>query len=224
MTGSQILRRLHWVLACVVAWALAACSPTWQNVRKQETVKGPGRAYTAVLPEDWKRAPTDSDVLLITRDGLFLQQISITRHSLSDAFAGTTIQVDTPSRDLALLQYKAFRDDEPDLVRFKKDESKGVLGMFPVANAKPLAGTTERVSIQPTKVDGHDAFRLETRSYNSWGLEYTSVAIGFVHEKDYWLVRYLAPQLHYARRDQATFDAFIQNLHLKEKCMVFCSD
>lgn len=203
---------------------LSACAPTWQNVRKEETIKGPSRAYTAVLPEGWKRAPTDSDVLLITRDGLFLQQISITRVPLSDAFAPVRVTADTPLQELALLQYKALRDQEPEWARTDKEELKGVLGLFPVAHAKPLAGTTERVAIKPFKVDGRDAYVLETRSFNSWGLEYTSQAIGFVHEKDVWLVRYLAPTLHYAKRDQLTFDTFLQRLKLKEKCLLFCSD
>ncbi|MGE5453500.1 MAG: hypothetical protein ACM3VZ_16845 [Acidobacteriota bacterium] len=208
----------------VAGLSLAACSPNWQNLRKQETFKGPARAYTAALPEDWKRAPTDSDVLLITRDGLFLQQISVVRHSLSEAFPDKKISADTPPQELALLQYKRLREEEPDLVQVQKAETKGVLGLFPVNNAKPLAGTTERVAIKPLKVDGRDAFMLETRSYNSWGLEYRSQAIGFVHEGDYWLVRYLAPKLHYAQRDQATFDDFLSKMKLKEKCRVFCSD
>ncbi len=212
------------LILSVLGVALSACSPIWKNLRKEEAFKGPARAYTAVLPEDWKRAPTDIDVLLITRDGLFLQQISVVRQSLKEAFPDKKISADTPPQELALLQYKRLRDEEPDLVQVKKEETKGVLGLFPVNNAKPLAGTTERVAIKPFKVDGHDAFMLETRSYNSWGLEYRSEAIGFVHEGDYWLVRYLAPKLHYAQRDQATFDDFLSKMKLKEKCRVFCSD
>lgn len=207
--------------ACV---AVSACSPNWQNLRKEEAFKGPSRAYTALLPADWKRAPTDSDVLLITRDGLFLQQISVVKASLGTAFPDKKITADTPPQELALLQYKRLREEEPDLAQVQKAETKGVLALFPVNNAKPLAGTTERVVIKPYKVDGRDAFLLETRSYNSWGLEYRSQAIGFVHEGDYWLVRYLAPKLHYAQRDQATFDEFVGKLKLKEKCRVFCSD
>lgn len=208
-------------LASVV---LCACAPNWQNLRKAETFKGPARAYTVVLPEDWKRAPTDSDVLLITRDGLFLQQISVVKHALKEAFPGVKISADTPPQELAMLQYKRLREEEPDLEQIQKAETQGVLGLFPVNHAKPLAGTTERVAIKPFKLDGHDAFMLETRSYNSWGLEYRSQAIGFVHEGDYWLVRYLAPKLHYAQRDQPTFDDFLSKMKLKEKCRVFCSD
>ncbi len=203
---------------------LSACAPKWQSLRNEEAVKGPSRAYTAVLPEGWKRAPTDGDVLLITRDGLFLQQISITRVALSDAFAPAHITHETPLQELALMQYKALRELEPELVRIDDDERKGVLALFPVSNAKPLAGTTERVTIKPYKVDGHDAFLLVTRNFNSWGLEYTSQAIGFVHAKDYWLVRYLAPSLHYAKLDQLTFDTFVQRIKLKDKCILFCSD
>ncbi|MDE2433322.1 MAG: hypothetical protein KGN37_10795 [Burkholderiales bacterium] len=208
----------------VASVALAACSPSWQNLRKEETFKGPTRAYTAVLPEGWKRAPTDSDVLLITRDGLFLQQISVVKYSLDEAFADKKISSDTPPQELALLQYKKLRDEEQDLAQVQKAETKGVLALFPVSHAKPLPGTTERVAIKPFKLDGHDAFLLETRSYNSWGLEYQSEAIGVVHEGDYWLIRYLAPKLYYAHRDQVTFDRFLAQFKLKPKCRVFCSD
>ena len=215
--------RIHYLMLASLV-CLTACSPNWQNLKKEEAFKGPGRAYTAMLPADWKRAPTDSDVLLITRDGLFLQQISVVRQPLDKAFPDKRISADTPPQELASLQYKRFREEEPDLALFKKEETKGVLGMFPVNNAKPLAGTTERVAIKPYKLDGHDAFLLETKSYNSWGLEYRSQAIGLVHEGDYWLIRYLAPKLHYAQRDQSTFDDFLQKLKLKEKCRVFCGD
>lgn len=209
------------LLAALLA---AGCSPSWQNVRKTEPFKGPARAYVAMLPEGWKRAPTDSDVLLITRDGLFLQQISITRFDLDEAFSGVKLAPDAAPLDLAQLQFKKFRDDEPDLARYDKKEKEGVLALFPVSNAKLLAGSVERVSIRPFTVDGKDAFRLETRSYNAWGLEYSSQAVGFIHENQYWLVRYLAPKLHYAQRDQATFDGFLKDLKLKPKCRIFCSD
>jgi hypothetical protein len=223
-TTANTKRTSAWLAIGLLLTSLCACSPTWQNVRKEETIKGPVRAYTAVLPEGWKRAPTDSDVLVITRDGLFLQQISITKFSLDEAFEGIAITADIPAQQLAQLQFKRFKADEPDLVRTVSDEKKGLLGMFPVSHAKPLAGTTERLALKPFKVDGKEAYRLETRAYNGWGLAYTSHAVGFVHEDDYWVVRYLAPTLHYAQRDQATFERFLENLKLKAKCRLFCSD
>lgn len=220
------LRRRLGLLTTLTTLVLAcsACAPTWQNVRKQEAFKGPSRAYVAMLPEDWKRAPTDSDVLLITRDGLFLQQISITRHRLDEAFAGTRVTPETLPAELAALQFKQFRLEEPELARYTKDEGKGVLALFPVAQGKPLPGTTERVAMRAVQVDGRDAFRLDTSSRNGWGLEYVSQSVGFVHEGEYWLVRYLAPKLHYAQRDQATFDGFLAQLKLKPKCFLFCGD
>ena len=211
-------------LALSTVFLLSACAPQWQEVRKEEVVKGPARAYTAVIPSYWKRAPTDSDVLLITRDGTFLQQISITRRALDEAFPGHKIDADTPMQDLAALQFQSMKQGEPDLVRTQKEETKGVLAMFPVANGKPLAGTTEKVSVKPFLLDGKEAFRLETRSYNAWGLEYRSQLIGLVHENEYWQVRYLAPELYYASRDQAAFEAFLRNMRLKTKCRLLCSD
>lgn len=218
------MMRLNIPLCLILAVQVSACSPNWQNLKKEETIKGPSRAYTAVLPSEWKRAPTDPEVLLITRDGLFLQQISVVRERLDEAFPGKKVSAETPPQELALMQYKKMREEEPDYVQVQKAETKGVLALFPVNNAKPLAGTTERVAIKPYKLDGKDAFLLETRSYNSWGLEYRSQAIGVVHEGDFWLIRYLAPKLHYAARDQLTFDDFLKKMKLKEKCRIFCSD
>ncbi|MFN3887636.1 MAG: hypothetical protein ACK4MG_11790 [Aquabacterium sp.] len=223
MSSPILIKRARWACLAVAA-LLSACAPSWQHIQKQETFKGPSRAYLAQIPEGWKRAPTDSDVLLITRDGLFLQQIAITRRPLEMAFAGRTVTPTTPTQDLALWQYQLMRDDEPELARTDSDELKGVLGLFPVGQAKPLAGTTERVAIRPFQVDGVPAFRMDTRSQNGWGLTYRSQAVGFVHQGDFWLVRYLAPELHYAGRDQATFEAFLTALKLKEKCRLFCSD
>lgn len=71
-----------WLTLLAIAVLSAGCAPKWQNIRKEARFEGPARAYVATLPEGWKRAHTDSDVLLITRDGLFLQQISVTHHEL----------------------------------------------------------------------------------------------------------------------------------------------
>lgn len=213
-----------WTGLLAIAVLSAGCAPKWQNIRKEARFEGPARAYVATLPEDWKRAPTDSDVLLITRDGLFLQQISVTHHKLDEAFAGVTLKADTAPSEVAALQLRAFREKEQDLARYQEEETKGVLALFPVDHGKPLPGTVERVAIRPYTLDGVDAFKLETRSFNSWGLEYASQSIGFIHENEYWLVRYLAPKLHYAPLDQATFNKFLSDFKLKPKCRVFCWD
>lgn len=208
----------------LVALVSAGCAPKWENIRKEERFEGPTRAYIATLPQGWKRAPSDSDVLLITRDGLFLQQISITRQDLDEAFKGVTLTANTAPSEMAALQLRKFREQEQDLVRVDDDEKEGVLALFPVNHAKPLPGTVERLAIRPKQLGEVDAYLLETRNYNSWGLEYYSQSIGFVHEGEYWLIRYLAPKLHYAGLDQATFDKFLADLQLKKKCRIFCGD
>lgn len=213
-----------WVALLVVAVLSAGCAPKWQNIRKEARFEGPARAYVATLPEGWKRAPTDSDVLLITRDGLFLQQISVTHHELDEAFAGVKLTTDAAPSELASLQLRSFREKEQDLARYQDEEKEGVLALFPVDHAKPLPGTVERLAIRPFTLDGVDAFKLETRSFNSWGLEYVSQSVGFIHENEYWLVRYLAPRLHYAQLDQGTFDKFLTDFKLKPKCRFFCGD
>jgi hypothetical protein len=213
-----------WAGMLTMAMVSAGCAPQWQNIRKETRFEGPARAYVATLPGDWKRAPTDSDILLITRDGLYLQQISVTHYKLDEAFVGVKLKPDAVPSDLAALQLRAFREKEQDLARYQDEETKGVLALFPVEHGKPLPGTVERVTIRPYTVDGVDAFDLETRSFNSWGLEYVSQSIGFIHENEYWLVRYLAPKLHYAQWDQATFNQFLGNLKLKPKCRIFCRD
>jgi hypothetical protein len=210
-------------LPAIASLLLAACAPTWQNLQQQTPIDGPGRAYVALMTAGWKQAPTDGDVLLLTRDGVFLQQISITRHALDEAFADHPVTADTAPQELAVLQLKRLQQVEPELVRRTSKEEEGLLALFPIGQARPLPGTTERVAMRATQVDGHEAFRLDTRSRNGWGLNYFSETIGFVHEGDYWVVRYLAPELYYAHRDQATFDAFVKNLKLKRKCRLFCS-
>lgn len=208
----------------LIALVSAGCAPKWENIRKDERFEGPSRAYIANLPQGWKRAPSNSDVLLITRDGLFLQQISVTRHELDKAFDGVKLKADVAPSELAALQLRKFREHEQDLARYVDEEKEGVLALFPVDHAKPLPGTVERVAIRPMQVDKVDAFMLETRSFNSWGLEYASQTVGFIHENEYWLVRYLAPKLHYAKLDQETFNKFMVDLKLKPKCRFFCGD
>lgn len=139
-------------------------------------------------------------------------------------FAGVTLKPDAAPSELATLQLRGFRENELDLARYQDEEKEGVLALFPVDHGKPLPGTVERIAIRPVTLDGVDAFKLETRSFNSWGLEYVSQSIGFIHENEYWLVRYLAPKLHYAPLDQATFNKFLADFKLKPKCRLFCGD
>lgn len=213
-----------WLGLLAIAVLSTGCAPKWQNIRKEARFEGPARAYVATLPEGWKRAPTDSDILLITRDGLFLQQISVTHHDLDEAFAGVVLKADMATSELAALQLKQLREKELDLARYQDEEKEGVLALFPVDHGKPLSGTVERIAIRPFTLDGTDAFKLDTRSFNSWGLEYVSQSVGFIHENEYWLVRYLAPKLHYAQLDQTTFNKFLVDFKLKPKCRLFCGD
>jgi hypothetical protein len=83
---------------------------------------------------------------LITRDGLYLQQISVTHYKLDEAFVGVKLKPDAAPSDLAALQLRAFREKEQDLARYQDEETKGVLALFPVEHGKPLPGTVERMT------------------------------------------------------------------------------
>ncbi len=224
---------LHATLMAVVVMSLGGCAASWQQVSTKRPFKGPSRAYVVNLPDQWKRAPTDdTDHLVLTREGLYLQQIRLLRYPLKQAFPVVEQSrsmtpeawADLLPEELADWQYKQLKAGVNPAMVVRKEELKGILAAFQPQDAKPSDATTAQIRMDPAVLDGRPVFELETRSFNTWGLEYRTLTYGFVHEKAWWLLQYSAPSLLYFERDLPTFEAFKSSLKIKESCFLFCSD
>ena len=211
---------------------LSGCAASWKET-SSKPFSGPSRSYIVQLPDQWKRAPTsDSDQLILTRNGLFLQQISILKLPFKRAFpnidAGKTINQedwnDILPEELGQYQYQQLKSGYAIRFDVRKEEFEGILSAFTVDSAKPSDPTTQLVRLDPDLIDKKPVFELETTSYNNWGLEYKTLSYGFVHNKNYWLLQYKAPTLYFYDKYLPDFVNFKNSLRLKESCFIFCSD
>ncbi|HEX4855477.1 MAG TPA: hypothetical protein VFV28_01610 [Limnobacter sp.] len=211
---------------------LAGCAASWKPVDKEVVFKGPGRAYLVNLPAGWKRAPTkDQDHLVLTRDGLSLQQIAIYRFSLSEPFPAVpaTRKFTREDWQLALAEELAGYQLQQLKAGLKVEmesepvDDDGFLLKFSVTSSLPFPSTVEQTRLVPRVLAQKTSFQLETTSFNNWGLKYNTHSSGFVHEGAYWLVQYSAPALHYWDESLPVFEQFRQSMELKEKCFLFCS-
>lgn len=221
----------YFLFFCILI--LPGCASQWEKIEKEQLFKGPGRAYTVVLPTGWNRAPTtDSDHLVLSKDGLSLNQISIYRFDSDKAFPDvpetrrfkSSDWDTTPLDTLASYQARQLRSDLK--VRMEKDkpDEEGFLSAFAVIDSLPNPASVEQLEISSAVIDKRPSFRLDTTSLNSWGLRYRTASYGLFHEDDYWLIQYSAPELNEWNKNRPTFERFLNSLQLKKKCVLFCSD
>lgn len=231
------MKYVQWVVSAVKitllagVLALQGCAASWKNIEKEKTFKGPGRAYVAVLPAGWKRAPTDNqDHLLLTRDGLSLNSIAIYNFDLDEAFPQVAAVEKFDDSDWQevlpeeLSRYQLAQLQAGLKIELEKEkiDEDGFLAVFSVAESMPLPSTVEQVRLLPANIGTARSFRLDTASYNPWGLKYNTESYGFIHEGAYWLIQFSAPDLHWWNVGKPEFDRFKDQIQLTKKCFIFC--
>lgn len=231
MRITKVSRLMIVITALAGMLALHGCSATWEKVEKDKLFKGPGRAYLAMLPAGWKRAPTENqDHLLLTQDGLSLNSIAIYSFDLDEAFPQVAaVQKFTESdwkdvlpEELSRYQLQQLQAGLKIEMEKEKIDENGFLAVFSVKESLPLPSTVEQVRLLPAMIGDVRSFRLDTVSYNTWGLKYNTESYGFVHEGAYWLIQFSAPDLHWWNIGKPAFDNFRSQIQLKKKCVFFC--
>ncbi len=227
---------------CVCILVLAGCTPKWRSVNADKpvghlevtdsaTAKRLGKVASKLgvvlsdlpfagiqlrLPKDWVSAPVTGQRILLTRDGLTLQQIGVRVYNADEAFGGR--RKDTLTRlnplELMELQMADLRGFNPYPVIQTTREVKREGGAFPIADSLPDASTAVKISAGPTTVDGKPAFELVTASYNVLGTEFMMKTVGLIHGGHYWVFHYQAPSLYFYAATLTVFDEFLATAHL----------
>ncbi len=177
------MRRLWWLLLL----PLAACAPWAQAGGVYRTT-----AYTTELPAGWMRSNT-VDYLLITRDGLFLQYITIVERDVDAAFKYTkkTLRRGMMPQEAA----EVLLDD--------------------------LALNTNFTNLdvqenRPAKVSGAPGFKAVFVYKDADGLRYKTAYYGVVKGDRFYGIRYTAPARHYFEADLRTFESVVASLQLQK--------
>jgi hypothetical protein len=169
---------------------LAGCAP-WQRVAAPETV-GPDGAFEVRLPLGWVRSMSHTDKVLVTRDGLALQQIEIVRRPHAKAFP----RLEEASR--------------PDML--PNEVASLVLAEL---RGQPQVKALEVEDNRPVKLAGRDAFRVTVGFLNERGLGYRMVVYGFVDAQGLCTLSYRATRLHYFERDIGSFEGVVASFRSK---------
>jgi hypothetical protein len=158
-------------------------------------VEGPFRmdsqGYEANLPAGWRRATTVGDSLLVTRDGVSLQYISIERVAVSDELTHTKRKLAKGMlpQDVAALELDEVRSDQ------------AVRNFTLVENI-------------PFQVAGLPGFKLIYTFRAESGLRLKRVHYGVLVRDWVYRVQYQAPARYYFDKDLATFERVRESLRL----------
>ena len=174
--------------------ACAGCS-SWEVVNDTRPFEGPDRSYTVVLPRGWVSPKGRLDSFSLTRDGFGLEQIVIFRRTNEKAFPRTKEKASPKllPHELAELQMAEF-----------KRESE-------------VLATADVVDMSPARMSGKESYRLHLRWLNDDGLPLVRLVYGLCDEKNYYMLGFEAPEIHYFDKHKASFEAMVASFRLNEK-------
>lgn len=187
--------RRRWILLLLIGLpigaAFAGCAP-FVLVGGKLSLSEYG--FEVTVPEGWHRAMRVEDMLLITRDGMPLQQIRIERLPMDKELKFTKRKFDDrmPPHDVAEVEVDEHRSD-PGVLNFALEENV------------------------PTGVAGSRGFRLVYTWKTKEGLRLKRIHYGFREGKWVYRLMYQAAARYYFDLDLSTFDRVLESFRLLEK-------
>ena len=179
------------VFVIFVLMLLTGCAGGWVKVDDAgRTYKG--EHYSSKLPTGWMRIES-GDGLVVSRDGILLQYISILYKPHKNAFE--TIEKDS-SADMLPSELA-----ELTIAEIKAAEDEGLPSLEILSNA-------------PVELAGRTGVGLHIRYKTTDGLRMEMLLSGVVDESGFYLVKYSAPTLHYFERDREAYEDVVASLQL----------
>ncbi len=170
---------------CLIVMVLAGCA-TW--IRTGGPFSAPAQNVSADLPDGWMRMNTD-EFLIITRDGVLLQNILVEKIHVEDSLQNTK---------------KKFRQG------MLPQELAEVIIDNASSNQKMLDLKVE--TNKPAMVGGQSGFKLVYTYKDENGLKYKTLYYGFMPDEFFYGIHYDAPQRHYYNRDLEAFEKVVASL------------
>lgn len=191
MAGSMAaIARLAAVLAAIVA--VSACAGRWQATTPGRITDPSGRVSVA-LPGGWLRDSSVEHALVVTRQGLSLQNIVV-------AFE----EHGAPRALLGRHTYEGIQAEE--LQR----------ALLDAVGADPARESVEVVESTRTVVAGLPAARLLVRGADPGGLLYRYMMVGVATQDGVMRFSYEAPEIHYFEQDLEAFEAVVASARLSQ--------
>jgi hypothetical protein len=171
----------------MILFFVIGCAP-WMQVGGLYTSKS--HNFSAELPQGWMRLNT-KEYMLITRDGVILQNIVIERRPIDEEFEYT-----------------------------KRKLSKGILPQEAAGviidniNSSQEVLNFEVVENSPAKINESSGFKVVYTYKNKDGLRLKNIYYGFVDGEWFYSIRYAAALRHYFETDLESFEELFKSFRL----------
>lgn len=179
------------VSAVLMVCFLAGCG-TWSTVGGD--YKDGSMNLTVVFPMQWHRLKNTTDQVVITRDGLPLQQIRVARFGLDKELPNTKKKV---TREMLPQEVAEILIDD-----LNSD--------FDLANKQILENI-------PETIDGFSGFKFAYTFQTNSGLKKKAIAYGFVAGNWVYIISYVAPVRYYFGKDIQTFEKVRETFKLIDR-------
>ena len=178
-------------LLLLLTLSLTACVGTWTRI-DGSAAHYQDAHYRVSLPVGWLRITSD-DSLILSKDGILVQTISIQFKEHAKAFekikqASSPGMLPSELAQLTIAEFQAVQDDSlPSL---------------------------EVISNKPVEMGGIMGFEVQLLYKTDTGLRMGMLMRGVVDDEGYYLVKYNAPMLHYFERDRPAYETLTESLRL----------
>lgn len=180
-----------WGISFALVLVLSGCTTTW--IRVDDTDRHyQGEHYSVTLPAGWLHHESN-DSLVLSKDGILLQVISIHFQQHKEAFE----KIEKDSSSTMLPSELA----ELSIAELKATQEEGLPSLEILRNA-------------PVELAGHTGFDIHLRYKTDAGLRMEMLLRGVVDEDGFYIVKYSAPTLHYFERDRQTYELLSKSLKL----------
>jgi hypothetical protein len=150
----------------------------------------PAENFAVELPQGWMRLNSNED-LLITRDGVLLQHVSVERAAIDQPLKST--------------KKTLTRDMQPQAV------AEVIIDNF-MSSERML--DVKVVENRPVQVAQYRGFRLVYTHRDKNGLRFKSVLHGFLAGDVFYAIRYTAAERYYFAKDLPTFEQVLASFRL----------
>jgi hypothetical protein len=177
------------VFLCVTLLLTACVIKQWEPTGGRYVMNSQG--FAVDLPAGWKRYNQTQEALLLTRDGITLQQISISRRAID--------------KELPHTKKKFAKDMLP-------QEAAGFIIDDILSN--PDFSNVELIDNSPVQVSGYPGFKIVYSYRTKQGLTRKVINYGLLHGDWYYELVCAAPARYYFERDSATFERIEQSFKI----------
>lgn len=183
------------ILSLTLLISLSGCATTWQYIDKNDAVWKHSH-FEARLPMGWVKCNAPSSLLGLTKDGLALQQISLTKHK-------TESDKEFPKTKKKIKE-GMLSQEIADLIINEMSLNREIFLNFQIIENKPA------------KIGGIDGFKIIFTYNNEDFMKSEVVYYGFILKKQFYSLQYIAAKQHYFERDLADFEWFVDNFNVKK--------